>query len=158
MKDVIMLLVLIIITLILGVLSLIVFPVDIVGVVKFIYKFIGPTSFLLVPMLIFTISLLIILTTQEKLSDNVLNLIAKCQFLSPLLGILGTLIGFMGGTLGFINGFNMKTVGTLIVNTGQGIGSTLVGIILFGILTLVAAETNEAKPQNNRDKKQEEIT
>ena len=134
------------IALLLVVLNLLIFPADIMALLKFIYKFVGPTALLLIPMMIFTISILIMLFFGEELTPNVLYLINICQFLAPLLGILGTLIGFMGGTVSFTKGFNMKTVGNLIVNTGQGIGSTLLGIILFGILSLITMEN-----QNSND-------
>ncbi|OAQ20615.1 hypothetical protein [Thermosulfurimonas dismutans] len=113
-------------------------PYNLVTILRFLWGYIGPTTVLLVPMAVFVLAVVFILPFGRLRSKDVTTeLLRVICFLAPLLGFIGTLLGFSSGTLGFKHGFDTKAVAQMAVRTGQGISSTLFGIVIFALSGLI---------------------
>lgn len=113
-------------------------PYDFPTIWRFVQTYVGPTAVLLVPMAIFILAVILLLPFGRlKPEDLTAELVQVIFFLAPLLGFIGTLLGFASGTLGFKHGFDTEAVAQMAVRTGQGISSTLFGIIIFAVAGLI---------------------
>ena len=125
-------------------------PYDFSAIWKFLQIYVGPTAVLLVPMAIFVIAVTLLLPFGRlKSKDLAAELVQVIFFLAPLLGFIGTLLGFASGTLALKHGFDTKAVAQMAVRTGQGISSTLFGIIIFAIAGLIIRYGIEEESPNS---------
>lgn len=126
-------------------------PYDFPTIWKFLQTYVGPTAVLLVPMAIFILAVTLLLPFGRlKSKDLTAEVVQVIFFLAPLLGFIGTLLGFASGTLGFKHGFDTKAVAQMAVRTGQGISSTLFGIVIFAVSGLIIRYGIEESPGGSR--------
>ncbi len=129
---------LVVVSVIILIWTLLSLPYDFPTIWKFLQTYVGPTAVLLVPMAIFILAVTLLLPFGRlKSKDLLAEVVQVIFFLAPLLGFIGTLLGFASGTLGFKYGFDTKAVAQMAVRTGQGISSTLFGIVIFAVAGLI---------------------